>query len=73
MLRGGERRLFAAVRHHHEVHRTVAADGAGLRRSLGAHMGADRVATTPQQPQTVLHHIRTVGRRRRRLADPDER
>lgn len=73
LFRRGERYLLAVVRHHNEVHRAAAADGAGLRRSLDPHMGADRVAAASQQPQAVLHHIGTVGRRRRRLADSTER
>lgn len=73
LLRRGERDLLAAVRHHHEVHRTAAADGAGLRRPLDPHMDPHRVAASPQQPQVVLHHIGTLGRWRRRVADPNER
>lgn len=50
LLRRRERGVLAALRHRHEVHRTTAIDGAGIYRTLGAHMGADRVAATPQQP-----------------------
>jgi len=72
MLWRGQCNMFAAVRHHNEIHRKTAADGVGFRRSLDTHMDPDRVAATSQQPQTVLHHIGTVGRRRRRLADTNE-
>lgn len=72
MLWRGQRDMFAAVRHHNEIHRTTAADGAGFRRPLDTHMDPDRVAASSQQSQTVFHHIGTMGRRRRRLADTNE-
>jgi len=73
MLWRGQRDMLAAVRHHNEVHRKTSADGAGLRCPLDTHMDPDRVAAPSQQPQAVFHHIGTVGRRRRRLADSNER
>jgi len=72
MLWRGQRNMLAVVRYHYEVHRKTAADGAGFHRPLDTHMDPDRVAAPSQQPQTVLHHIGTVGRRRRRLADSNE-
>lgn len=63
MLWCGQRNMFAAVRHHNEIHRETATDGAGIRRPFDTYMDLDRVAASSQQPQTVLHYIRTVGRR----------
>lgn len=73
MLWRGQRNMLAAIRHHNEIHRTTAADGAGFRRPLDTHMDSDRLAAPSQQSQTVLHHIGTMGSRRRRLADSNER
>lgn len=53
--------LLTTIRYNHEVHRTIAVDDVGLRRSLDAHMDPSRVAASPQQSQAVLHHIGTLG------------
>lgn len=68
-----ERNLLTTIRHDNEVHRTIAVDGVRLRRSLDAYMDLSRMAASSQQPQAVLHHIRTLGCWRRRLADANER
>lgn len=62
LLRRCERCLLATVRHHNEVHRTFAVDGARFHRTLDAHMDSHRVEASSEQSQVVLHHIRTVGR-----------
>lgn len=73
LFRRRERDMLALVRYHNEVHWTVPADGTWLRRPSDTHLDPHRVETSSQQSQVVLHHIGTLGSRRRRLADANER
>lgn len=61
LFRCCERNMFAAVRHHNEVHWTIPVDGARIRRPLDTHLGPHRMATSSQQSQAVLHNIGTLG------------
>lgn len=73
LFRRRQRNMLTLVRHHNEIHRTISADGTWLRRPFDTHLDPCRVATSSQQSQVVLYHIGTLGRRRRCLADANER
>lgn len=69
----GKRHMLVALWNHYEVHRTNTANDAGIRRPLNSHMDSRRMEAASEQSQTVLHHIRTLGRRGCCMADSSQR
>lgn len=72
MLRCGQRRVLSAVRVHNEVRGETTFDGLGRPGPRVPHRRPAHVEAAPRQISHILHGLRTLGRGRRRLADPGQ-
>ena len=73
MFRRGERRLFIVVRFNNEVHRSSAINGTRCYSSRSFNRRSPRLEATSGERICLLHSLRTLGSRWRRLADSSKR
>lgn len=69
LLRGGQRRLFLAIRLVNEIRRQTAADGIGCHRSRLSRGRPPHVEASPRQSLCLFLGLGTVGCGRCRVAD----
>lgn len=69
LLRSGERVLLFGLRILNEIRRQTAAHGAGRHRSCQPCRRATPLEAAPRESLRFLHRFRSLGSRRRRVAD----